>query len=1019
MMQRQRRQRRWIALLLAAGWLTAAAAAAALDPDLFLPVDPDDILILEVHVERYLASRALVGYLHGDRVLLPIGELAVVLEYAVHVDPVRGLATGWLSEESQTFNLDLANRSVTIAGQQHGLNEACIYLDDDIYVSSEELGRWWPLDLKIDLRGLRIIVMARDSIPLITRLQREATWDRHRDSTGETASYPKRPASYRLASWPFLDATVGYQADWRREAWRGSLLSRGDLARLSVTGFLGYDQHAASPWLAWLRAGRTDREAGLLGPLAATNVEVGDVTSEGLALLGNSARGRGVAITNRPLGSLSQFDVIDVHGDAPPGWDIELYLNGALHEIQSVEADGRFLFPGVPLRLGLNIVRTVQYGPSGQVREQVRTYNIQSGMWRRGQFSYSYSSLQLGESILGSASGLDASPEQGKWNHQLDLGYGLGPLTTLGLAAVRTHEGDQQREYLQARVLQSLYGVFLQAAAARELSGGTAGNLSVQARIGRQALYLNYARFDDFGDQGPVGRSHLRRRAEARLSGALNPDSRQRVSYRLGWQVDRAHEEFELDRSALSLNLGTNLRQISLGHELVYLNESGVLDRDLILGRWLLAGYLRGLRIRGDVDYDLSGVDGLRAFGLGLNRAFHHNLTLQITGRRSYVGQTASTVQGSLDWHQRWLRFGLRLGYDDPGGASIGFAATTSLAKAPMGAGVQLSSQRLTSHGAATIRAFIDHDGDGAYSPGDEPLPGVGFLRHPLWRGLHTDADGQAFLPGIPANQFTNVLIDMSSVDDPFLVPLNEGMTTVVHPGGVASLLFPFHYVGEIEGYVLLDPDLQRPLRNIGLELLDDEDRRVAEAVSEFDGNYLIQNVRPGRYRLRVVESTLRGRPYAVPEPQWIEIPPGGDYVQGPTLVLHDASSDLPLIAALPAASQPAASEDAVPSADPASVDQPRPGPKPAPISPAQPPGPDDTAATVVMDTPPSAPTAPRTPVPAVEPAAVPTTPAPVVSAAPPRQASPAVAAELSPATVRTLHLLYELLHDSQLFARD
>jgi len=832
-MRGQRRQGRWIALLLAAGWLTAAAAAGALDPDLFLPIDPDDILILEVHVERYLASRALVGYMHGDQVLLPIGELAAVLEYAVHADPGRGVASGWLGEENQTFSLDIANRSVTVSGQQQGLSEACLFLDDDIYVTSAELGRWWPLDLKIDLRGLRIIVMAHDSVPLIARLQREADWERHLGRTDETAFYPRRPASYRLATWPFLDATVGYQADWRREAWRGSLLSRGDLARLSVTGFLGYNQQAVTPWVAWLRAGRTDREAGLLGPLGATSVEVGDVTSDGLALLGTSARGRGVAITNRPLGSLSQFDVIDIHGDAPPGWDVELYLNGSLHDIQSVEADGRFLFAGVPLRLGLNIVRTVQYGPSGQVREQVRTYNIQSGMWRRGQFSYSYSSLQLGESILGSASGMVAGPDQGKWNHQLDLGYGLGPLTTLGLAAVRTHEGDQQRDYLQARVLQSLYGVFLQAAAARELHGGTAGNLSAQARLGRQALYLSYARFDDFGDQEPEGWSRLRRRAEARLSGILNPESRQRVSYRLDWQADRAREEVDLNRNAVSLNLSTNLREVSLGHELSYHSESGVLDRDLILGRWLMAGYLRGLRLRGEVDYDLSGVDGLRAIGMGLNRTFHPNLTGQLTGRRSYMGQTATLIQGSLDWHHRWMRLGLRLGYDDPGGASIGFAATTSLAKAPTGAGVQLSSQRLTSHGAATVQVFIDNDGDGVFSPGDEPLPRVGFLRHPLWRSIQTDAGGHAFLPGIPANQFTNVLIDMSTIDDPFLVPLHEGMTTVVHPGGVASLSFPFHYVGEIEGYVLLDPELQRPLRNIGLELLDADDRRVAEAVSE------------------------------------------------------------------------------------------------------------------------------------------------------------------------------------------
>lgn len=1040
MIPRLGRPVRWLPLPVLLAAAVAWAAAPAPEQDLLLPVHPDDLLILEVHAERYLASRGLIGYHCDGKVLLPLGELAAVLEYAIHADPRRGVAEGWLGEEGRTFRLDIAERSVSVAGQQQGLSGACLYLDDaDIYVTSEMLQLWWPLELEIDLRGLRVIVRANEVLPLVSRLQREADWSRHLGREEKTVQYPHRRAAYRLASWPFLDATVAFSADRRQEVWRGSLLSRGDLARLSVTGFLNYQQRSANEWTAWLRAGRTDREARLLGPLAATSVEFGDVTSDALALIGSSGRGRGVSLTNRPLGSLSQFDAVDVHGDAPPGWDVELYLNGSLHAIQAVEDDGRFLFAAVPLRLGLNVVRTVQYGPSGQIRENVQTYNIRSGMWPQGKLYYNYSSLQLGESILGSSSLAVSDSSHGRWSHQLDLGYGLSPLTTIGLAAVRTHDGNTPRDYLQARLLQSFKGIFLQAVAVKESAGGLAGNISSQALWGRQSLYLSYAQFDDFGSRSVEGDGLMRRRVEARLTGAVRPQSDQPLNYRLSWHRDHLSGEDDLVRQNLSLNLNTLVRRMSLGHDLTYYEESGVDRQDLWLGRWLLAGYLRGIRVRGEIDYDLQGRDGVRSLAAGANYAFHPNLTGQFTVRRNLLDDGSTSLLSSFDWHQRWVRLGLRLGYNDPGGASVGLAATTSLAKAPAGSGLRLSGQRLAQYGAAMATVFIDHDADGVCGPGDEPLAGIGFKRHQLWRDIRTDAEGRAFLPGIQANQFINVLVDLASIDDPFLVPVYEGMTTVVHPGGVVNLAFPFQYVGEIEGLVVLDPQQQRPLRNIGLELLDATGERVGEAVSEFDGNYLIQDVLPGQYRLRVVESTLRGRPFLLPAPQPVVIPPGGDYVRGPTIVLTEGAPQSLAVAEL--SLQPA--DEPVPAAtlaqaparpQPVLAPSPTPSPTPSPASgpeatapaatvPATPPPPaaapaDEAVAAQTVVTQPIAPSdaaphgeATQAARPAVPPAA--TTPA-----------RPPVGAErepagLSPATVRTLHLIYELLHESTLFDRN
>ncbi len=875
-----------------------AGVAVGADADVFLPVDESEMLILEVRAERYLASSGLIGYRHGDLVLLPLGELAAVLEYAVDAYPERGVAEGWLLDEDHGFLLDVQGRSVSVDGRQSGITESCLYVNpDDIYVTSTALARWWPIDLEIDLTGLRVVITPRETVPLIERLNREARWAQLDRRSGGGIRYPQREAPYRLASWPFLDATISYDHNRKYDNLSGSLLSRGDLAKLSVTGFLGYDDHAPHEWTAWMRAGRTDRDGRLLGPLGATTAVVGDVIATPLSLVDGTSRGRGVSIGNRPLGSVSQFDMIDVTGDAPPGWEVELYLDGALHDLQSVGSAGHFLFVDVPLHLGLNTIRTVLYGPNGQTREQVRTYNIRSGMWGRGHLHYNYSSLQLGKSIVGSPTSGSRIPGEGSWDHRLELGYGVGPSTTVGAGMAQIYVDDAERQYAQVSLLQSLGPLFLQAVGVKDLDGGLATSIAGQTRVGRQSLYLGYARFDDFVSNTNEGSGDVASRMEARLSGAWQRQGRQLVSYRMKWLGEEAPVELDHRRDFLDLYLGSAYRRISLGHQLRYLTESGQVSRRELLGQLLAAGYVGGLRVSGEMEYDAKDGQGVRSVGMTAGRAFTDRVSGQITGRRSFLDDGSVYVQGNVDWNLNPVRLGLRAGYDTAFGATVGVSATTSLVRSPDDGGWLVSSRPLGNYGAALVTAFIDLDGDGAYGAGDEPLKDVGFGRNVLWQDIRTADDGQAFLPGITANQFVNVKVNLATVEDPYLVPRHEGMTTVVHQGGVSDLSFPFHYVGEIEGVVARDANLARPLRNIGLELTDPAGARVGTAVSEFDGFYLFQEIPPGDYLVSVVEATLRGR-FQVPAPQPVTVPPGGDYVRGPAIVLLPLVDDEPVVVA-------------------------------------------------------------------------------------------------------------------------
>ncbi|MBD3222962.1 hypothetical protein GF314_17165 [bacterium] len=966
----------------------AAAPASPAASSILLDVDEEEILILEVMVERYRASQGILGYRHGDRVLLPVGELAAVLEMAVTADPYTGTADGWISTEDNVFRLDVAGRSVTIGDRQLGIDEPCVYVDaDDIYVASDVLSAWWPVAVEVDLRGMRVTLEASEPVPLVSRLEREQAWENLSRGDRQGKSYPRQKGEYRALSWPFLDATVAWDANRERSVVDGSLLARGDLLRMSVTGFAGYDDESDRQWTGWLRAERSDPDGGLLGPLGATRVQVGDVIGRPSPYVKSTTRGRGLLVSNRPLGAVTRFDVTDVTGDAPPGWEAELYRDGYLHDIQTVGERGSYLFEDIPIHPGINTLRVVLYGPNGQTREEVRTVNITSSMWQPGHLVYEALSQQSGESVVGTPTSTYPPPDKGQWIHSLGLGYGLAQGTSLDLTALRRWVDGDDRDYLSGRVLQSLDRVLFEGRLVKDLDGGQVLGASAQTRLGSHSLLLSHARFRDFHSDESRYEQNLSHLSELRLSGALRPAGRNLLSYRLRWQGD-AFDGGRVDRrDLLQAYLGRTFGRFQLGHDLDYARASGTgAEEEALQGRLQASGFVRGVRVRLDTDYDLMGDPGINAVGLGVNWQPTVDLSAQLSARRLLRGAGSTSIQANLDWHLRAVRLGLRAGYDTETEHYMGVSATTSLARAP-GGSWHLSSRSATRHGAAMVQAFIDHDGDGTFGAGDEPLPGVSFGRNQLWRDIETDADGAAFLPGLPADRFANVLVNVESVEDPYLVTSTEGLTTLVHAGGVASLDFPFQVVGEVEGMVIERPS-NRPLRNVGLELVDGAGERVAATVSEFDGYYLFGRVTPGDYQVRVVMATLHDGRYEEPAPAAVHVPAGGDYVSGPTidLVRLDVPEEEPPVVEVVVEPEPE------PEVEPESA------PEPASAAAADP-------VTVA----------------AVEPAVEPTSPAP--EAVPGPDASrprldPAPSVDLDPEVRRTMHLIRELLYESSLFER-
>ncbi|QHL90110.1 hypothetical protein GVO57_03765 [Sphingomonas changnyeongensis] len=373
------------ALWLCAALLACALAGAAVPVRAAAPaqaVDPDDALLFDLRIQGLQLGGGVRAYDTAAGLCLNLPDLIDGLKIALTFAADGQSVDGWAFEESRRIRIDRVAGAVQLAGGTARLDPRTIWdAPGGWCVRAADLERWLDLAFDVDLPGAVIGVRTTGRLPIEAALKRSARAERLR----ATASGPAVPARqvalpYRLWRTPAIDANISFTADRPapgRMGWqsRYELFAAGEVARMSADMRLISDQKAM-PQALRLRLFRADPAGRLLGPLRATQIELGDVVSPSTPLTVQATPGRGIALSNRPLGLNARRDLIDFAGPMPVGWDVELYRNGELLRSETGAASGRYEFRDVELRLGLNDFELVQYGPQGQVRRQRRTLNI-------------------------------------------------------------------------------------------------------------------------------------------------------------------------------------------------------------------------------------------------------------------------------------------------------------------------------------------------------------------------------------------------------------------------------------------------------------------------------------------------------------------------------------------------------------------------------------------------------------------------------------------------------------------
>lgn len=821
----------------------------------------DELLILVMTLGDYVLSDGIFGYPKQGSLILPLTDLMDALDFPIEVDPENGRAEGWFIDENRLFSLDLAASQVVIAGEVIPLNPAFIeQLPDDIYVDVRTLARWFPINFEFNLSSLSLELNSREPLPLEQKLARDIQRERVlSQQRNRNRTFPQIQVPYEWVTWPVSDTTVEFQVSSSEEETTFtrsySTLATADLMKLNADLFVtGTEKDQLS--VARLKLGRQDATGGLLGKLDATQFALGDVFSPQIKHISRSQGGRGFEVSNAPLGNQNEFDRITLQGDLQLGWEVELYRNEVLLDFRQSQADGRYIFEDVPLLFGVNVIKLVFYGPQGQRREEIQQLRVGADQIKPGSHQYAISFNQEDRLLLmGDDKTITDQSFQGKARYAFQYKYGVNKNFSVGtnLASIPFEGGH--RVYTGVNLVTSLGPVYGRADITKDIEGGWAGTISAQTRLFGINIIGEHTYLNDFlSEEFDLDTNPQETDSRLRLDGVVRWDFLPHVPF--SFNVN--HQSFQSrDRSTQFQNrLSTAIGRASVSNT-VTLDLSDPAESDdteNMSGTLQLGGSIGPVRTRGQVSYDVIPEATLTSAAISgdwkLNKKFNASAGVS----RQLSGSTDTSLSLGVNTDLDYVAAGVDAEIDNKGDYTGRLRLTYSWGKDAADGGLRIASQPTAERGTMTARVFLDLDGDGKYSEDvDEALEGVRFRTGRNTLDAKTNENGIAFVTSLGTFKPVPFEIDIGSLEDPFWITDPEGVEVILRPGVPGHIDFPVVTAGEIDGVTYIRREgVSDPIRDVVLQLLDQNDTVVKETRSQYDGFYLFDLVRPGTYVLRV-----------------------------------------------------------------------------------------------------------------------------------------------------------------------
>lgn len=855
-------------------WVLAYPAFAQPTPSKAPSLDSNTVLF-EIGIDQHVLTDSLNAFQFGQKIFLPLGEMSSLMTIAIRAYPDEGAGRGFVRGESRTFSLNVGNKTVTLGEKTSTFDAADILRrDDDIYVESRLLADWLLVDFEVNLNSLTIKLKPREPLPLQARLAREAGLSGlAARSRPEELNYPRRDNPYRLVDAPFIDQTVSLGAQ-RGNSLQSNSASyttyiRGDLAGLQASAFLSGTNQSNSRQSRFT-VGRSDPQGELLGPLRARSFSLGNVSVPGVSNISRSSDfGKGFSVGNLPLERSTRFASHTLQGDLPPGWDVELYLNNALIAYRQSRGDGKYSFDDLTLVYGANEFRLVFHGPQGQIRVERQNFSLDESLNVPGSFYYNLASNS-------DTTGLKRSAALAEW--------GLSKFLTGTLGVVDLEGLDRTRQNYTSLGLNGFAGnALLVGNLTQQANGGSLSEIGARTRLGGISVGWSHLQLKDFTSElFPLSADPVRSRDRIRFDGLISPDLLGALPFTLEFQRDRLQSGARvLDARAL---LSTSLAAATLTN---LLHVSSTQSARSVDGAFQIGGNVGQFRVGAQVSYLVRPVAKLSALAVSADHALAGGYLLNVSSAYTFQ-DSVLRLTSSLNKSFGGYALAFTGGVTSRREFTVGIQVFTSVAREPRRSQWMLDAVPGAESGAVSARVFVDRNGNGVMDDDEELVKNVGFLVNSSNHPVRTDASGIAYMRHLPGNRNIDIAVNPATVEDPQMVSSLKGVRVTPRPGNTTQIEFPLVLTGEIDGTVYLESNgRKRGVGNVLIELVDSSGKVAAQTRSGSDGFYVLVEVRPGNYSLRVGEEQLNELKLAYAGPLRITMSPKGVFVNGQDFLLQ------------------------------------------------------------------------------------------------------------------------------------
>jgi hypothetical protein len=859
--------------------------------------DGDNTLILQPQIKRAPPSDQLIEAIElGGILYLPLDDMMALLEFEIKTDASTGTATGTFMAPARSFALNIGKNTVQIAGETQTLGQGeAIKQNGHIYISSAAFEKWFGISAALIRQTMVLKLDSTQALPLESRMERHKLWEKLLTASGEkpAGDFIKIQNPYRLVAWPSID--VDLSSSYRRGGNTPSnagldasyaVLTGGDLAYMTTNFFATGTREKPITNLR-LTAGRKDPDGGLLGVLHATNFSIGDIESPTLADVASDPNGRGALVSNRALNASSGFDTHTFTGNAVPGWEVELYQNKTLLAFQTVGTDGRYTFLDVPLLYGNNDFRIVLYGPQGQTEDRVETILVGDSMLKQNKFEYTFSASQKELRTLDSLSALQSSATASSGIRAISaLRYGVTKHLTAGVGFAQTTVPQTPGENIEHRYASAsldavVGGSFVNLNAVRDINGGWMAGVIGLTSIDDISIRMRHRQFNKFVSETESATNQHKAVSEISANGQFYlPIFR---DFNIGLKATRETFATQPTKTTYSNTFAKSIWGTSFSNTLDYIASTetqarGTAGWQARIGRVL---------VRADGHYEVKPTMQFDEASLTTQYRLGKHMTAQTKIDKQLNTDKTITLSQSLNWDFRSCRLSLAGDVNDNHEAHVGLNLVFSLARDPAHDEWRMQRQSTANSGSIATSMYEDDNYDGQYDDSKRvikaALPRVNNL--PLPDGA---ADG-AFISPITPYEPINISVDSASLKDPMLSPGSAGYRVTTRPGDVVSIHLPVISTSEVDGDIAIadETGIRKPLPDIVVELIDHDGHVVKRVVSETDGYFIFQKLRPGDYTLSVPAEALAEYDATLATPLPVRVGKQADFYTGNNLLLH------------------------------------------------------------------------------------------------------------------------------------